>query len=183
MIDNPAEIECRLETTRRFLLGALPEGLSRHHAHVQITDNYVTNTSLRLRYIRTPATKSQRWILQKKYVISPHDLSRTMCASLPLSPAEFEVFSIFEGNEIRKNRYPFQFEGHRYSIDIFLGALWGLILAKTCFPTAEEAGDTYLPSFALQDVTNDEFFTGARLTDLTFGDVQAHVGQGFGQTG
>lgn len=163
----------RVERERRFLLREMPEGLTRASEHVQIWDNYVTNTRLRLRKIRLPQTR--QWItkLTQKYAPAPEDYSRTIITNIYLSAAEYEVLSVFEGNEIRKNRYPFEHEGRKYSIDVFLGALWGLILCETGFETDEEMEAFQMPSFAAMEVTGDEMFTGARLVDQTAEEIRA----------
>ncbi|HEX8922642.1 MAG TPA: hypothetical protein VF766_14300, partial [Pyrinomonadaceae bacterium] len=120
----------RIERERRFLLREMPEPLTRASEHVQIWDNYITGTRLRLRKIRTPKTKKWTMKLTQKFTPEPPDFSRTVITNTYLSAYEYEVLSVFEGNEIRKNRYPFEYEGRKYSIDVFLGALWGLILAE-----------------------------------------------------
>lgn len=162
----------RIERERKFLLRELPAELTRASEHLQIWDNYITNTRLRLRRIRVPQTKEQRWKLTQKFALSPQDFSRTQITNIYLSPAEYEVLSVFEGNEIRKNRYPFEHEGRAFGIDVFLGALWGLMLAETEFETDEEMRDFALPPFAVADVTNDEMFTGARLVELSFAEIR-----------
>ncbi len=164
-----------VERERRFLLRELPEGLTRASEHVQIWDNYITNTRLRLRKIRLPQTR--QWItkLTQKYAPAPEDFSRTMITNTYLSAVEYEVLSVFEGNEIRKNRYSYEHEGRKYSIDIFMGALWGLILAETSFETDEEMDNFPLPSFAFMDVTNDLMFTGASLVDQTAEEIRARL--------
>ena len=165
----------RTERERRFLLRELPEPLTRAGEHVQIWDNYITNTRLRLRRIRVPKTKEYVLKLTQKFAPREGDFSRTTITNLYLSAAEYEVLSVFEGNEIRKNRYPFEHEGRRYSIDVFLGALWGLILAETDFETDEELDAFPLPSFAFMDVTNDELFTGGSLVGLTFDEIRERI--------
>jgi CYTH domain-containing protein len=164
-----------IERERRFLLRELPEGLTMASEHVQIWDNYITNTRLRLRKIRLPQTR--QWIakLTQKYAPAPDDFSRTIITNTYLSATEYEVFSIFEGNEIRKNRYGYEHEGRKFSIDVFLGSLRGLILCETSFETDEEMNNFQLPSFALMDVTNDLMFTGARLAFLTADEIRAHL--------
>ena len=164
-----------LERERRFLLRDLPTPLTRASEHIQITDNYITATRLRLRRVRVPRTKERVWKLTQKYAPDPQDYSRTVITSLYLSPAEYEALSVFEGNEIRKNRYAFEQEGRAYSIDIFLGALWGLVLAKTNFETDEELRDFAPPPFAVIEVTDDEMFTGPRLVELTIDDLRAEL--------
>ncbi len=164
-----------VERERRFLLRELPEGLTMASEHVQIWDNYITNTRLRLRKIRLPQTR--QWIakLTQKYAPAPDDFSRTIITNTYLSATEYEVLSIFEGNEIRKNRYKYEHEGRKFSIDVFLGALRGLILCETSFETDEEMFNFQLPSFALMDVTNDLMFTGARLAFLTAEEIRAYL--------
>ena len=165
----------RTERERKFLLKELPEPLTRASEHVQIWDNYITNTRLRLRRIRVPKTKEYVWKLTQKFAPRAGDFSRTTITNLYLSAAEYEVLSVFEGNEIRKNRYPFEHDGRRYSIDVFLGALWGLILAETDFETDEEMDAFQPPAFAHTDVTRDELFTGGRLVELTAEELRAEL--------
>jgi CYTH domain-containing protein len=164
-----------VERERRFLLRDLPEGLTRASEHVQIWDNYITGTRLRLRQIRVPATKERRWKLTQKYAPAPPDFSRAVITNMYLSAQEYEVFSVFAGNEIRKNRYPFEHEGRKYGIDMFLGPLWGLVLAETSFETDEEMDQLTMPPFAVAEVSRDEMFTGGKLAYLTIEDLQAHL--------
>jgi CYTH domain-containing protein len=175
-IENTVIVEsgkyARIERERRFLLNEMPEPLTRASEHVQIWDNYITGTRLRLRKIRTPQTKEWRLKLTQKFAPAPIDFSRTTITNTYLSAYEYEVLSVFEGNEIRKNRYPFEYEGRKYSIDVFLGALWGLILAETEFDTDEEMHAFEPPSFVAREVTDDETFTGGRLVELSFEDLR-----------
>ena len=164
-----------IERERRFLLRELPEPLTRASKHVQIWDNYITNTRLRLRKIRVPETKEYKWKLTQKFAPDVEDLSRTVITNTYLSRAEYEVLSVFEGNEIRKNRYPFEHEGRIFGIDLFLGALWGLILAETSFETDEEMESLTQPPFAFMDVTNDPMFAGGSLVKLSFEDLKSEM--------
>jgi CYTH domain-containing protein len=167
----------RRELERRFLLRELPEPLTRASEHVQIWDNYITGTRLRLRKIRTPKTRKWTMKLTQKFAPAPPDFSRTIITNTYLSAYEYQVLSIFEGNEIRKNRYPFEYQGRKYSIDVFLGALHGLILAETDFETDEELDSFTIPPFASIDVTNEEMFTGGRLVDLTTDELRVELGR------
>src|SRR5438045_5550419 len=119
----PESKYARVERERRYLLHDLPEGLSRADLHLQITDNYITGTRLRIRKVRDPQTN--KWIVKftQKFAPNPNDLSRTVITNTYLNAIEYEVLSIFEGNEIRKNRYNLEFEGRKFSIDMFLGDL------------------------------------------------------------
>lgn len=165
----------RVERERRYLLADLPEGLTRADHHLQITDNYLTGTRLRLRKVRDPRTN--KWVVKftQKFAPHPEDLSRTMITNTYLNPIEADTLAIFEANEIRKNRYPFEFEGRKFAADMFLGDLFGLVLAEVSFET-DDALDNFLkPPFALAEVTNNEIFSGGRLSQLTFADVRQEI--------
>lgn len=165
----------RVERERRYLLQDLPEGMSRADPHVQITDNYITGTRLRIRKVRDP--KTNKWTVKftQKFVPNPPDFSRTIITNIYLNAIEAKTLAIFEANEIRKNRYPFEWEGRKFSIDMFLGDLFGLVLAEVGFETDEELDSFSKPPFALADVTNNEVFTGGSLCHLTFEDIRNEV--------
>ena len=165
----------RVERERRYLLQDLPEGLTRADDHQQITDNYLTGTRLRIRKVRDPRTN--KWVVKftQKFAPNPDDLSRTMITNTYLNATEADTLAIFEANEIRKNRYPFESDGRKFSVDMFLGDLFGLVLAEVGFETDEELDSFSKPPFAVADVTNVELFTGGRLHELTFDDIRAEI--------
>lgn len=165
----------RVERERRYLLKDLPAALTRASPHTQITDNYITGTRLRLRKVRDPQTNKWTVKFTQKFAPDPKDLSRTIITNTYLSAVEAEVLAVFEANEIRKNRYPFEFEGRKFTIDMFLGDLFGLVLAEVSFDTDKELDDFPLPPFALADVTNEEMFTGGRLSVLTFAEIREEL--------
>jgi CYTH domain-containing protein len=165
----------RVERERRFLLRELPPRLALTDRHVQITDNYITGTRLRLRKSRRPETNEWTLKLTQKHAPAPPDFSRTLITSIYLNEYEYEVLSVFEGNELRKNRYFYEHEGRRYCVDVFLGPLRGLVLAETEFETDEEMDSFPVPPFALMDVSRDELFTGARLAEISADDLRAEL--------
>jgi len=165
----------RVERERRYLLADLPEGLTRADHHLQITDNYITGTRLRIRKVRDPRTN--KWVVKftQKFAANPADLSRTLITNTYLNATEADTLAIFEANEIRKNRYPFEFAGRQFSVDMFLGDLFGLVLAEVDFETDEELDAFAEPPFALADVTNNEIFSGGKLSQLTFADIRNEI--------
>jgi CYTH domain-containing protein len=165
----------RVERERRFLLQDLPEGLTRASPHVQITDNYLTGTRLRLRKVREPQTNKWTVKLTQKFAPDARDFSRTIITNIYLNALETETLNISDANEIRKNRYPFEFEGRKFSVDMFLGDLFGLVMAEVGFETDEELDGFVKPPFAIADVTNVELFTGGRLCELTFADIREEI--------
>jgi len=167
----------RVERERRYLLEDLPEGLTRVSPHLQITDNYITGTRIRLRRTRDPQTNKWTAKFTQKFAPEKTDFSRTIITNVYLNALEAETLGMFEGNEIRKNRYPYEFEGRKFSVDMFLGDLFGLVLAEVSFETDEELESYRKPPFAIADVTNDELFTGGKLCELTFADIREAVKQ------
>jgi CYTH domain-containing protein len=84
--------------------------------------------------------------------------------NLYLTEYEYDYLRPFVGaDNVIKRRYSFVYEGRRYGVDIFEGPHAGLILAETDFETAEEYERFQMPSFAVEDVTKDAFFTGGSL--------------------
>ncbi len=171
----PESKYARVERERRYLLQDLPQGLMRASPHVQITDNYITGTRLRLRKVRDPQTN--KWTLKftQKFAPEPEDLSRTLITNIYLDAQEYELLSVFEANELRKNRYRFESEGRQFSVDMFFGELFGLVLAEVSFENDEELDNFLKPQFALAEVTNNELFTGGRLCYLTFEHIRKEI--------
>ena len=171
----PESKYARVERERRYLLADLPQGLTRADPHLQITDNYITGTRLRLRKVRDPRTN--KWVVKftQKFAPNPEDLSRTIITNTYLNALEAETLSVFNANEIRKNRYRFEFEGREFGIDMFLGDLFGLVLAEVSFEKDEELDRFPQPPFAIADVTDDPVFAGGSLCELTFAEVRQHI--------
>jgi len=171
----PESKYARLERERRYLLQDLPEGLTRASPHVQITDNYITGTRLRLRKVRDPLTNKWTVKFTQKFAVNSKDLSRTLITNTYLNAQEAETLSVFEANEIRKNRYPFEYDGRKFGIDMFLGDLFGLVLAEVSFDTDEDLESCSKPQFALVEVTDNELFSGGKLCELTFADIREEI--------
>jgi len=172
----PESKYARVERERRYLLRDLPEGITRADPHLQITDNYMTGSRLRLRKVREPRTNKWTAKLTQKFAPDPKDLSRTIITNTYLNALEAETLAtLFNSNEIRKNRYHFEFAGRKFSADMFLGDLFGLVLAEVSFETDEDLDNFSAPPFALAEVTNEPLFTGGRLCELTFSDVRAEI--------
>src|SRR3954466_12834957 len=92
--ENSLRVESKyalIERERKFLLRELPEPLTRAGKHIQIWDNYITNTRLRLRKIRVPETRKYILKLTQKYAPNPSDLSLAVVTDTYLSKAEYEV--------------------------------------------------------------------------------------------
>ena len=172
----------RDEFRRTFLLQNLPEPVERSSSHLQIFDNYIENTRLRIRSLRSPETKEWTFILQQRFAVN-EQFSHWKIAEIYLNENEHKIFEPFEGREIqknervessevRKNRYFLDLDEKQISIDLYLGDLWGLILAKAEFETESELIDFEPPKFSVLEVTTDPFFIGGNLVGKNFADVQ-----------
>lgn len=180
---------CRTELRRVFLLADLPAPLTRASEHLQIFDNYIENTRLRLRSIRAPKTKEWSWILQQRVQTREADLSVWEISEIYLNEAEHQAFEQFEGREVRKNeraetselrfnRYSFKANGKLLEIDFYLNPLWGLILAKVLFQTEEEMKTFIAPDFAIAEVTQNENFLSRNLVGKIFAEMREEMENG-----
>ena len=175
----------REEYRRLFLIAELPEPLTRASSHLQIFDNYIKNTRLRLRSVRDPETKLWNFSMQQQ-IFPGEDLAHLKYAEIHLDEKEHQVFESFEErnvkqnervttNEIRKNRYFFDYYNRQLEIDVFLGDLWGLNLVKTTFKNLTELRDYSLPSFAVKEITADKFFAGENLVGKILEDITKRI--------
>lgn len=165
----------RNEFRRLFIVEHLPEPMTRADAHLQIFDNYIENTRLRLRSVRIPERKEWNWILQQRFAANSSG-AHWKISEIHLNEYEYHLFEQFEGTEIRKNRYFYDFEGKQIEFDVFLGDLWGLNMARVSFETIEEMHDFRFP-FTAVEVTTNEFFRGEHLVEKKFADVQDEVAE------
>jgi CYTH domain-containing protein len=154
---------------RVFLLEAMPTPLTRADEHWQIFDDYTAWPEYRLRKVRIPQTRE--WLAARESIVisgggATEEISREV-----LSPDEVDAHGPHAEKEIRKNRYFL----NELVVDVFLGNLWGLILAEASFADEKSAADFTVPEFALLDVSQNEIFRGERLVELNFEEVRKTV--------
>ena len=164
----------RTEMHRTFLIEGLPDPLTRASAHIQIFDNYIPETRLRIRSVRNPETADWTRILQQHLLVS-ESLACIKISEIYLNDAKYARFAMFEGEEIRKNRYFHEVDGRMFAFDVFLGKLWGLNMARVEFDATDDLENFEPPSFAVLEVTNNRFFQGSSLVMKNFDDVRAEV--------
>lgn len=162
----------KTEYERSFLIENLPEPLTRASSHIQIFDNYITDTRLRIRSVRDPNSRKWTWILQQ--ILRPAE-NTLKTGEIYLNENEHNRLEFFEGIEIRKNRYFHDFDNRQFTFDVFLGILWGLNMVKAAFQTESELLEFEPPPFAVFEVTRNTFFFGENLVTKKFEDVRAEV--------
>lgn len=162
-----------IERKRIYLLEALPAPLTRADDHWQIFDDYTAGGEFRLRQIRVPQTREWFRFREKIEVISSGQRGLTLEITRVFLPDEgFSGHAAHAEKEIRKNRYFPELEGREMAIDVFLGNLWGLILAQAFFDTDEEMEQFTVPEFAVMEVSGNQFFRGENLVEKNFEQVR-----------
>jgi CYTH domain-containing protein len=164
------------EYYRLYLIERLPDPLTPKSAHLQVFDNYIEGTRLRLRLIREPGTNSWTRILQQ-HISTDANPGNSKLAEIYLNDNEYSIFEQFEGREVRKNRYFHEFDRVNFAFDVFLGDLWGLNTARVDFREHGEMEKFEPPPFAIFDVTSDPFFLGRNLVGKRFEDIRTEVGK------
>lgn len=165
------------EYRRSFIVKGLPESMTAADPHLQIFDNYICDTPIRIRSVREPQTNRWERMLQKQILESDGVLNRRGVFQIPLSEDEHAVFLTLERRELRKNRYFYTLGRSQVKIDVFLGPLWGLNIANACFDDADDVGKFPVPKISSLEISDSEFFLGNNLVDKSLEDIRAEYGK------
>ena len=155
------EVECR------YLLSQIPDDLLDNPQGWLITDHYFPNTRLRLRHMQSLSGDDYIYKLTQKYRSEIQNAYETTITNVYLTEAEYNHFEALEAKILKKKRYPYSLPNFSLSIDVFEDRHQGLILAEMEVEKKADADELVLPSFVLQDVTEDPFFTGGNLVTMT----------------
>ena len=172
---NKSPKYARVEEERRFLLVKMPADLDPDDSFVRIIDHYIEGTRLRLRRMESTGGEVLVYKLGQKYRLPEHKAHQTMMTNIYLNEAEYEVFSRLPHSKIIKLRYSYKHDGFHYSIDRFKGHLEGLLLAEIESQGKIDIASLLVPEFATKDITEDAFFKGSNLAELSEVEFQAHL--------
>jgi CYTH domain-containing protein len=156
-----------LEIERRYLLNKLPDDMNEDSSCWQIIDRYFPSTRLRLRSMKSITGNEVIYKLTQKYRSKNQEAYETTITNIYLSHAEYTLFEPLDARVIKKKRFPYITLNHKFSIDVFEERHQGLILAAIEFENKSECDEMDLPSFAIKDVTYDDFFSGGNLAFMT----------------
>jgi CYTH domain-containing protein len=157
----------RVEIERRFLLAGVPDGEEVLAVH-EIDDRYLDGTRLRLRRMAEVDGPTQLKLTQK--LPAPDGRGgQGALTTLYLSEPEHAALAVVPAAELRKSRLSVA----PYGIDVFHGALDGLVLAEAEFASVEEAAALRPAAFCRAEVTADRRFTGGELTRASGDQVRA----------
>jgi adenylate cyclase len=150
MTQNPVEVE------RKWLLRELPD-LSAHRGE-GVTQGYIAlsadGTEVRLR------EADDKFFLTVK---SKGGLVRDE-VEVELSQDQFEtLWQATAGRRLEKTRYRLPWAGKNVEVDVYRGALTGLIVAEVEFSSAEESARFTPPPWFGSEVTENEHYKNVNL--------------------
>ena len=151
----------RTEWERRFLLDGFPEGVNVTRIR-RITDRYITGTNLRLRE-QVESQERRVFKFTQKLPEANGGAKQGLITSMYLPENEFSVLATLPARMLTKTRHSVP----PFGIDVFEGALSGLVLAEAEFGSELEASRLTLPAFIVHEVTNDHRFSGGSLVSAS----------------
>jgi CYTH domain-containing protein len=159
-----------VERERRWLLATAPELTG---TAMVITDQYLVGTRLRLREVAEGASVLRKLGHKVRLDAGPGEVA---CTSLYLDDAEWSALCGLPAQVLQKRRWRVMRDGQRVAVDVFGGALAGLVLTEIDRGSGPDRG---LPAGfdVAAEVTHDEAFTGAALAAATPADLAMTVGR------
>lgn len=161
----------RVERERRFLLDGFPADVKVTVVR-RIRDRYLDGTRLRLRE-QTDEGGGKIFKLTQKVAGRGAGAQQGWITNLYLDEREWEAMAQLRCRELWKARHSVP----PFGIDVFQGALAGLVMAEVEFESGEEAGALAVPAFAGPEVTEDERFTGGALVRATRRELEAWLAE------
>ncbi|HVU59888.1 MAG TPA: hypothetical protein VHC98_03575 [Candidatus Saccharimonadales bacterium] len=157
-----------IELELTYLAGHVPEEI-KNATPMAMRDIYVPVSAAhpRLRIRR----RGDTYEITKKQPIAAGDASRQLEQTIPLESAEFNALSQAPGRVIEKDRYAVTIEGRQAEVDVFRGALEGLVLIDFEFPSEAAQQAFTPPACCLADVTQESFIAAGLLAGKTYEDI------------
>jgi len=165
----------RPEHERRFLLADIPRSASEPRA---IRDRFIRGTRLRLRVVTDRATGE---VLHRKaghkVRFDESDPTSLLHTSLYLNSDELDVLGKLDADEVTKTRYRWILEGLPAAVDVYDGALAGLVIAELGFNGHDELR-RFTPRSPLGlEITRLAELTGPNLASLDPGRLAQLIGR------
>lgn len=165
-MSKPDNVEVELELT--YLAREIPKEINGVKPS-RLLDIYVPENSsapfIRLR------SKDDKCEITKKKPIDKNDFSRQTEQTIPLEKDEFEALAVSSGRRVEKDRYQVIIEGKTAEVDVFDGALKGLVVIDFEFDTPEAKADFTPPACCLAEVTQELFIAGGQLAGKSYTDI------------
>lgn len=157
-----------IELERTYLAAGLPDGLW-DSPKKEMLDIYLPAESrhpvLRLR------KNGDNLEMTKKTMVEGTDSSKMEEQTIQLSLDEYAALAGIEGKRVGKTRHLYDYQGRTAEVDVFDGALSGLVLVDFEFETETEKSAFSMPEFCLAEVTQEEFIAGGFLAGKSYDDI------------
>jgi CYTH domain-containing protein len=157
------------ELERTFLAKKIPKEVLSAKA-IEMVDSYIPAIStdhptLRLR------KKGNYFEITKKEPISEDDYSELQEHTITLNEAEYLALADCPSLKVEKLRFQVYINEYQAEVDIFKGALTGLVLINFEFATNDEKQAFLTPDICLHEVTQEEWCAGGILAGKSFKDI------------
>ena len=164
----------RMEYERRWLLDpkALQQ-LSTKRYWKLLEDRYLACGRLRLRVMTDSDTNRRLFKLTKKFPSA--SASARPIVTVQLTEKEHGELRALPGWDLVKTRHYLEHAGLVFSLDVFGGALDGLVTYEVEADSAERLMDAPTPPLARIEVTDDPFFWGGALCKLNGEGLRARL--------
>ena len=161
-----------IELEKTYLAKEIPQGLKDCNSK-EIIDIYIpkSNAHPKIR-IRKNGDKYE---MTKKESVNEGDSARQEEQTIILTETEFNELSKLEGKRVHKTRYYYNHNNRIAEIDVFQGALKGLIVVDFEFKTMEEKDSFEIPAFCLIDITQELFIAGGMLCGKSYEDIEENL--------
>jgi adenylate cyclase len=114
--------------------------------------------------------------LTKKLTMEDGDLSRLEEITIPLTPEEYAMLKTHAKKSLEKTRYYHPLPGGLTAeIDVFGGALDGLVMAEVEFPDEATRTAFVPPDWFGADVSQEEWSRNSWLAGKSMNDVRPHL--------
>jgi CYTH domain-containing protein len=166
----------KLEIERRFLVNPAKAPDLTGLPFRRIEDRYLDGTRLRLRAMTDSVTGARDLKLCKKYEGAAPPAGPIV--NIYLTEPEYAALAVIPAAVVRKRRY--RVGDRPFGLDVFEGALSGLMLCEAEAESLEAAEALVFPAWAGREVTADPFFTGGALARLEASTLRQRLAAAFG---
>lgn len=157
-----------IEREKTYLAKFLPKDLEQCEKK-EMMDNYIpketNHPTIRIR------KNGKKLVITKKKPVD-NDPSKQTEETIILNKEEYEFLMTLDGKKVHKIRYFYPYKGLTAEIDVFQGALTGLVLVDVEFETDEEKDSFQMPDFCLADVTQEVFIAGGMICGKSYTDIE-----------
>lgn len=163
-----------MEFELTFLAREMPPEIKGNSGEL-LTDTYFPETGVRHPSLRIRQRGDVRE-LTKKIQLADGDASAHRELTVPLTREEYSGLAGDNKRTVSKVRYAVSIGGYEAEVDVFQGALAGLVLIDFEFPNEDEMRAFVPPAVCLADVTQEEFIAGGVLAGKCYDDLKEQLG-------